>query len=165
MRRSARSWLIALLMLTAVLAASCAAQREKAIRDVVTQYLDYEVAGNYHEQHALIDTESAKALPIPVGDIPNPFDPKQLAEYEIKDVTVEGATARADIRAVFQMVWSGGQGLPEEYDLTIYLLHQANEWKVDEIKTRMEWVDAVIAPGAGENWLMVEQNRRLTQGQ
>ncbi|UCH33744.1 MAG: hypothetical protein JSV65_14400 [Armatimonadota bacterium] len=163
MRRKLRIWLVPLL-LPAVLAASCAAQREKEVTELVTQYLDYEVAGNYHEQHALIDSESAKTLPIPVGDIPNPFDPKQLAEYEVKDVEVEGATARADIRAVFQIIWQGGQGLPEEYDLSVYVVHQPQEWKVDELKTRMAWLDTVVAPGAGDNWLMVEQNRRLTQG-
>jgi len=161
MNAKLRTWLVVPLLLGALLAASCVAERKKAVNQVVTQYLDDEVAGDYHHQHELYDAESAKVLPLPVGELTNPFSPKQLTAYEIRNVYVQGATAEAEVKATFQMMFSGeGAGVPEDYYLTIYLVHEVDRWKVMEVKTRTAALDTVIAPGTGSTWLMVEKQKR-----
>ena len=155
MKMLARTWVVIPLLLTAVLTAtSCAEMREKQVREVVTQYLDAEKAGDYHRQYDAYDVKSLTTLPPPVGDIPNPFAPNRLVSYDVKAVTVDGATARAQVDAAFQMVWSGGLAGPQRhYDLTVYVVHQTGGWKVDELQTRTRALDTIVGPGAGDNWL------------
>jgi hypothetical protein len=163
-KRMVRAWLMVPLLLTAFFVGSCA-DPKKDVTDVVRQYLDDELRQDYKHQHTLIDVESAKQLPLPVGEMPNPFSPKLMTEYKIKGVEVEGATARAQVQATFQMVFSGAAGLPEPHDLTIYLVHQPGEWKIDEIRTRKAALDEVVTAGAGDTWLMLQHQKRQFQGQ
>jgi hypothetical protein len=166
MNAKLRTWLVVPLLVGAVLAASCAAERKKAAKQVVIQYLDDEVAGDYYAQHELYDSESAKVLPLPVGELTNPFSPKQLTAYALKNINVQGSTADAEVKATFQMMFSGGgAGLPETHYLTIYLVHEVDQWKVNEVKTRTAALDAVIAPGSGSTWLMVQKQKRQFPGQ
>jgi carbonic anhydrase len=165
MNAKRRIWLVISLLVGALLATSCAEQRKKEIKEVVTQYLQDEVNGDWIDQHELISADSAKQLPLPTNQVASPFSPKQMTEFSIKDVELQGATATVKIVATFAMVFpGGGSGLPEKYDLNIYCVHQPEEWKVDEIKTRMEALDKVIAPGAGDSWMMMMRNQ-VQQGQ
>jgi hypothetical protein len=154
-----------LMSLVALFVASCAAQRKKEVTQVVKQYLDDELAQNYLHQHELIDAESAKALPLPTKVLTNPFNPKKMTDYKINKVTIEGATARAQVHATFELTWAGGTGVPEEYDLNIYLVHQPGEWKVDEIRTRKAAINQVLGTGQGDNWLLIQQQRKQFEGQ
>lgn len=162
MKAKRRTCLVVSLLLGALLATSCAEQRKKEIKEVVTQYLQDEVSGDYFDQHTLIDAESAKQLPLPVGQLTSPFAPKQMTEFAIKGIELQGATATVAIKGTFAMVFpGGGMSVPEKYDLNIYMVHQPEEWKVEEIKTRMEALDRVIAPGAGDNWMLMMKNEVL----
>lgn len=155
-----RTCLLVSLLLGALLATSCAEQRKKEIKEVAVQYLQDEVNGDLMDQHTLISAESAKQLPLPTGQLTSPFSPKQMTAFAIKGIDLEGSTATVRIKATFAMVFAGGgTGTPEDYDLSIYMVHQPEEWKVDEIKTRMEALDKVIAPGAGANWMMMMKNQ------
>ena len=168
MRRTVRARLVVPLLvvpLAALFVTSCAEQRKKEVTEVVTQYLDDELAKDYAHQHGLIDAESAKALPLPTGQLTNPFDSKEMTDYKLNGVEIEGATARAQVHATFKMVWAGGVGVPEEYDLNIYVVHQPGEWKVDEIRTRQAALDQVLGQGQGDNWLLIQQQKRQFQGQ
>jgi hypothetical protein len=155
MKMLARTWVVIALLLTAVLTAtSCAEMREKQVREVVTQYLDAEKANDYQRQYDVYDVKSLTTLPPPVGDIPNPFAPNRLVSYDVKAVTVYGATAQAQVDEAFQMLWSGGLAGPvRHYNFTVYAVHQTGGWKVDELQTRTRALDALVGPGAGDNWL------------
>lgn len=167
MKANIRTLLPVAMLGVALLAASCAEQKRKEVLAIVNQYLEDEVAGDYADQHKIIDANSAKALPLPVGEgLANSFEPKRLMKYKVNDVQVEGATAQAKIATTFQMIWPGGSvGLPEQYNLTIYLIHQSDGWRVDEIKTRTRALDAVVTPGQGDTWLMLQKQKRQFQDQ
>jgi len=155
------SWVVAPLLLAALLAASCAAQRKEEVTKLVRQYLDYEVNGDFKHQRALVDIEAASVLSIPALEVANPAAPKRMTDYKIKNVNVAGATATATVVETFQMQYAvGGQGLPEQYTLHVYLVHQGPDWRVNEIRTRTEQLDTIIAPGAGNTWLMTEKSKR-----
>jgi len=166
MQAKLRIRLVALLLLGALLAVSCAEERKKQVKQLATQYLDDEVAGNYHDQRNLIDARSAQVLPLPVGELTNPFSPKRMTAYAFKGIDLTGATAQATIKATFQIQYPGGTtGVPEQYDLTIYVVRQPQEWKVDEIRTRTAALDKVMGPGLGSTWLMTEKSKRQFSGQ
>jgi len=161
MKTRLRIWLLLPLLLAGVLATSCEAERKKAIQEVATQYLDFEKTGSYDDQFELFDQQAAMTLPTPFSVLTNPFEPKRLTAYQIQGISMQGATAQAQVKATFQMVFTGGAtGTPEMHDLTIYLVHEEDTWKVDEIKTRMAAMDTVIAPGSGNTWLMVQKQKR-----
>jgi len=168
MRRTVRARLVVPLLLVplaALFVTSCAEQRKKEVTDVVKQYLDYELSQDYLHQHGLIDAESAKALPLPTKVLTNPFNPKKMTDYQLNEVTIEGATARAQVHATFQLSWAGGAGVPEGYDLNIYVVHQPGEWKVDEIRTRKAALNQVLGQGQGDNWLLIQQQKKQFDGQ
>jgi hypothetical protein len=161
MNAKVRSRVVAALLLAAMLGASCAAQRKEEVKRLVTRYLDYEQQGDFTHQRDLIDVESARALSLSALEVPNPAGSKRLTAYAIKSITVGGASAQATVVETFQMQYgAGGQGLPEKYLLHVYLVHQGPEWRVDEIRTRTEQLDNIIAPGAGNTWLMTEKAKR-----
>ena len=49
--------------------------------------------------------------------------------------------------------------------MNIYVVHQPGEWKVDEIRTRQAALDQVLGQGQGDNWLLIQQQKRQFQGQ
>ena len=162
MKTKGRSGLvIPLLVGVALVVASCAETRREEVEELVRQYLDYEVAGDHWHQRMLADLQSATILPMRMGEVTNPFDPKKMVSYEIRDVTVEGATAQAQVVATFQVIWPGGMtGAEERHVLTIHVVHEHEQWRVDEIKTRTEALDTVMGERAGETWLLTQQHKR-----
>ncbi len=139
-------------------ATSCAQMREQEVREVVTEYLEAEVTNDYHRQAILYDLQSSIILPPPVGDISSPFDPKRLVSYTINKVTVEGATAQAAVDAAFQVTGPGGSASAlEHHNLTIYLVHETDRWKINELKTRTQALNLVKGPGAGDTWLTIKK--------
>ncbi|HUT73528.1 MAG TPA: hypothetical protein VM221_01685 [Armatimonadota bacterium] len=156
-----RAWLVVPLLAAMLVATSCAETRKKEVTDVVTQYLQQEKMGDYQHQYGLYDTRSASTLPLPIGAMTSPFQPRELWSYKVKEVTIEGGTAQAQAEVVFQIAqMTGFQPVYERHQLTIYLVHEAGGWKVDEIKTRTQALDAVAGPGAGDLWLALQKQKR-----
>jgi len=150
------------LLLAAVVAAipSCTEQQTNDVREVVQQYLDDEVARDYPKQGALYDMKSSLALPPVMETIPSPFEPRHLISYTIRQIMIRGATAEAQTDMVFRTEWPGGPASSDEHrTVVVYLVHEQDGWKVDELTTRMKALDMLNGAGAGQIWLARQKQR------
>ena len=140
-------------VLLALVLAGCGEMQRRDLRSAASSYLDCEVKGQWSNQFMYYDSATSRLLFSPYDRSTYPLRPASITSYQIKEVMLEGNKARVGVTLTveasdpYQSIRSGS------YDVELLYMDQSGHWVVDELNTRIAWIDKLKGKGFGAYWL------------
>jgi hypothetical protein len=145
--------LLLLVALAGLALGGCAELQRRELKRLATNYLDFEVKGDFINQQVLYDSISKALLFQPYRKETNPLNPSTITSYAIKDIALEGGKANLSFVATVDTTMPYGPTSTKKYDFVLHIITEGGQWRIDEVTSRREWIAQLRGENYGTLWI------------